>query len=338
LGQGSTQWAAVAGFENGSLLEEDGMQTGLSKPQKHSRSISQSSRHSDSSFDDILSHGEHVPSSTPASRRLNQSLHCSTELDDIDKVCSPEKTPPLSNRRSRQDMPDFSFEALPKAVETSFSFQQPQSSVELVDSVRNAKQQAGIFVRKGHGGGIYVDDPGFLALWSVQTIALVRRHLYRAGNGMILIPCQSNWINVDAEEAGEVIIEAAIDQELPHWAGKTDHENISSGATTLDTNEARFHRGHKQTHVTITDLPMMVGEVQELLDTMQDVMDIQRRRRLEKLRPPNWFRYNWYIIAAMFPPAVFLTRNFNVRMLLSRCMEGIKSFYRERLQEPLMAM
>lgn len=323
LGQGSTQWAAVAGFEN--IPEEDDIST--TNKTRYS-SLSKSSKRpqvgSDFSLDDVCSRVDLEPSTILGSPAI---------ITDCDKICPPEKTPPLSNRRSRQDMKHIEFEELPKQTQDSVVFERSESIGEL-ESSRHGRQHSGIFVRKKHGGGIFFDDPGFLALWSVQTIALVRRHLHRAGNGMILLPCQFNWTNENLKSEGELILEPAHDQELPEWAGKTAHE----GAASLLINEPNFHHPNMKTHVTITDLPAMVDEVQELLDIMQDVINVQRRRRLKRLQAPSWFRCNWYIIAALFPPAVFFARNFDGRILLNRCMEGIKSFYRERLRDPLMAM
>jgi hypothetical protein len=343
LGQGSTQWAAVAGFENVVMPEGDNIDA--TNQNCHHHSPSQSSRHiqsgSSPSFDDIYRRVDQynpVESSIPSNSHANQSIHSlPTSIGSIHKS-SLEKTPPLSNRRSsRQDMKDIELEILPKQLKPSFIFDRPDSSLDL-ESFRHGKQHSGIFVRKRHGGGIYVDDPGFLALWSVQAISLVRRHLHRAGNGLITLPCQFNWTNENPENDGELIVEAVADEELPNWAGKTSHNGTTSIINNRDESDPLFRHGNMQTHVTITDLPAMVDEVQELLDIMLDVVNVQKRRRLKKLQAPSWIRCNWYIIAALATSTLFFARNFDVKIFLKRCLGGIKSFYQERLRDPLMAM
>lgn len=53
--------------------------------------------------------------------------------------------------------------------------------------------------------------------------------------------------------------------------------------------------------LTISNLPLLAAEVEQLLDVMEDIMAMQRRRRLDQLRAPNWFRRNWYVVATSMP-------------------------------------
>ena len=55
--------------------------------------------------------------------------------------------------------------------------------------------------------------------------------------------------------------------------------------------------------VGILNLPLMTNEVSSLLDVMEDIMDIQRARRLEKLKPPSWWRQHWFLVV-MGPPSL----------------------------------
>ena len=62
--------------------------------------------------------------------------------------------------------------------------------------------------------------------------------------------------------------------------------------------------------VGISNLPLMTNEISGILDVMEDIMDIQRARRLEKLKPPAWWRRNWFLIV-LGPPSLgyFLYNN-----------------------------
>jgi hypothetical protein len=58
--------------------------------------------------------------------------------------------------------------------------------------------------------------------------------------------------------------------------------------------------------VTISNLPLMMDEVSSLLDVMEDIIDIQRDRRLKHLQKPSWYKQNWYLIAITVPSLVYL--------------------------------
>mmetsp|Transcript_34933 Transcript_34933/g.39227 ORF Transcript_34933/g.39227 Transcript_34933/m.39227 type:complete len:120 (+) Transcript_34933:267-626(+) len=51
----------------------------------------------------------------------------------------------------------------------------------------------------------------------------------------------------------------------------------------------------------------MMNEVSTLLDIMEDIIDSQRARRLEKLKPPSWYQQNWYLIAIACPSIAYLS-------------------------------
>eukprot|EP00536_Pseudo-nitzschia_multiseries_P012603 jgi/Psemu1/309251/fgenesh1_kg.491_\ len=61
--------------------------------------------------------------------------------------------------------------------------------------------------------------------------------------------------------------------------------------------------------LSISDLPLMMNEVSGLLDIMEDIIDVQRARRLEKLKPPPWWRQNWFLVAMVPPSATYLLYN-----------------------------
>lgn len=171
------------------------------------------------------------------------------------------------------------------------------------------------------GGGTLIDDPGRLADWSVEAMSLIRRHLYRAGNGNVNLPHQSNW------EEGP----------LPAWATEvmqTIPEETESTSTGPD---------NAGMQLTISNLPALVSEVEELLDAMEGIMEIQRHRRLEKMRPPSWRRRSWYIFAVTLPVAGGLTfwlinnKGYGKRFVRSLS-HSVYSFFQEHLRDPVAKM
>ena len=201
----------------------------------------------------------------------------------------------------------------------------------------SGKATANIFVRRRHGGGLFVDDPAFLAEWSVEAIALVRRLLTRAANGMVTIPYESNWrrgMQEEKNEDGQVILDAeAGGRLLPLWATeKKIFSPESSGGA----------RHQERSELIISDLPLMCEEVSELLTAIEEIMETQRQRRLDKLRQPGWLRRNWYVMAMSGPPVLYILykmlRRDYLNELIRLAKEKISEFYKERLREPIVAM
>ena len=205
---------------------------------------------------------------------------------------------------------------------------------------------ADVIVRNLDGGGTFVDDPSFLAKWSVDAIALVRRQLFRASNGTVPLPFASNWLSPDdnqdnpipendfsRDDADNVIVPPAkTNTILPRWA--IDAGQRMATTTTLDDGVAE----QQDLRVMIADLPVLTAEVSELLNTMEDVMAIQRQRRLDRLQPPKWWRRNWYLLATSVPLGVWLIRHFRFRTLVSSVARTVKYFFVTRIQAPVMAM
>jgi hypothetical protein len=208
------------------------------------------------------------------------------------------------------------------------------SQAKCFEKQNKSAYKAKVFVQKYHGGGVYVADPGFLAEWSVEAMLLIRKHLYRAGNGMILLPYQSNWLTKsghDEEGAAGALISEPAPSKLPLWAtvkfGTTDDGSSTESLQTL---------------VTISNLPLLAAEVEELLDVMGDIMAIQRQRRLDRLRPSGRFRRNWYVVATCVPAAVtllhWMVRHGELRRLLRPLYHSASSFFKYRLKDPVLAM
>lgn len=191
---------------------------------------------------------------------------------------------------------------------------------------------AHILVRKGDGEGLYTDDPSFLAEWSVEAIALVRRHLYRAANGLVELPCKKNW-SPNEDENGTA---------LPLWVTEVKRNKSVSRSMEDEEGEEEFGKGLNEnktdTYLKVTDLNMMMAEVSELLNVMEDIMMVQRQRRLLRLRPPSWLRRNWYFVATAGPMAFWLICKGHILSTVKFTLRHVQSFVKERLTEPFMAM
>ena len=183
--------------------------------------------------------------------------------------------------------------------------------------------QAHVFVGKKHGDGIYVDDPAFLAEWSVDAMKLIRKQLRRAGNGRVAIPFDNNWSD---------------DNQIPAWAKPSALSTRSHNPLATDDGAL----SSQQSRIAITDLPLMTSEVSALLDIMENVMEIQRFRRLEQLRAPSWFRSNWYVMASALPLTALFIRRLSTkgygRETIMLVFERVVSFFRERVVDPVAAM
>ena len=212
---------------------------------------------------------------------------------------------------------------------------------------------ASVFVRKTDGGTILLDDPALVA-WSVDAIRVVRHQLYRAGTGLIPLPCTENWKG----GGGELITEGAeaVPSTLPVWASReklptsktseielakiveTKQEDIIASKERLCQTEGRPEEGR----IVVTDLTAMASEVSELLDSMEVIMAIQRSRRLEKLKELPFIRRTWYM-AALGGPVVsylihrLLTGGMGMR-LASQALQNIRSLFNEHLYWPARAM
>jgi hypothetical protein len=192
---------------------------------------------------------------------------------------------------------------------------------------------ANVFVRKSDGGEIMTDDPA-LAAWSVDAMRIVRDQLHRAGNGLIPLPQIENW-TTDAS-AGALIADGVEEasQRFPKWASRP-----SAIAEEEDDVSAYLE---EPIRVTVSDLPLMALEVSELLNTMEVIMDIQRSRRLEKLKPQSALRRNWYMTAAFAPATAYVIYKLLkdgyafqlARFINDKCLE----FYHEHVSGPLRAI
>lgn len=94
--------------------------------------------------------------------------------------------------------------------------------------------------------------------------------------------------------------------------------------------------------VVISDLSLMAAEVTEILNSMEMYMMLQRKRRLDKLKPPSRIVRNWYVAAIGIPIAGYVAYNLTKgnlgARLASEVYQKIVSFCAEHVSEPLQSI
>jgi ATP synthase regulation protein NCA2. len=94
--------------------------------------------------------------------------------------------------------------------------------------------------------------------------------------------------------------------------------------------------------ILISNLGLMAAEVTEILNSMENYMYLQRKRRLEKLRPPSRIHRNWYVAAIGIPALAYIGLNLirgNKGTRLAReAYLKILSFCSEHISEPLKSI
>eukprot|EP00526_Cylindrotheca_closterium_P002305 CAMPEP_0113636636 /NCGR_PEP_ID=MMETSP0017_2-20120614/19132_1 /TAXON_ID=2856 /ORGANISM="Cylindrotheca closterium" /LENGTH=934 /DNA_ID=CAMNT_0000547537 /DNA_START=34 /DNA_END=2835 /DNA_ORIENTATION=+ /assembly_acc=CAM_ASM_000147 len=212
-----------------------------------------------------------------------------------------------------------------------------------------------VSVRNTFNGQIVVDNPA-LAEWSVDAMSLVRHQLYRACNGRVTLPFVENWAQGDdqslsyaslhnfVDDSTAVTNESIADKKLPSWATVAP-QSVAPGdlnAPSTDQDDDAPNEEVVKQRVAISDLPMMVQEVAELLDVMEGVMQIQRSRRLEKLKEHSKIRRSWYVVALAVPSIayfMFKTRDEQYGMgYLKYAAQLLVEFCQEHVVSPFWAI
>ena len=105
--------------------------------------------------------------------------------------------------------------------------------------------------------------------------------------------------------------------------GKTDNSNEDGG-------------------IVIDDLNMMASEISQLLTSMENIMNKQRFRRLEKLKPPSRLMRSWYVTAVALPCLTYfgyrLAKDNAGFLLAIEVYRKVSSFCAEHVSEPLQSM
>ena len=229
-------------------------------------------------------------------------------------------------------------------------------------------------VRNTRGGKIQTDD-GALAAWTVDAIRVVRSRLYWTGDGAMPLPYSENWVEEEdlfrggvggigiassesASDTGSAFHRDGGNLYLPLWAtedvgssvamydGASYGEEPDSEADAIgkvqespcSSQNARGNGG-----VVISDLTLMAAEVSELLDSMEMRMQIQRQRRLERLRPMSRLRRDWYITAFCAPIMGYVgyrlvCNSGTIKQLWKEVVYKAGEFYMEHIFDPLYSM
>jgi hypothetical protein len=259
---------------------------------------------------------ERVSSTAPLNRRMSSVIG---DSDPIERQSSGDLSETVFGRRE-----------VPRASSRVGQTDSRQANTPDESSAAN------IFVRNRDGGGIFVDDPAFLTQWSIDAMRLVRVQLHRAANGMVVLPYECNWAEESSTHGEGQLIgdqEDVVRCKIPFWAG--DKSDAMSSA-------ASHEKEDWSAQLAISDLPLMLDEVSELLDVMEDIMKIQRRRRLEKMMPLGWLRRHWYLAATIVPSATYLVRQVGAsefaKDVISSLSQKVSIFFRERFLDPVSAM
>lgn len=226
-------------------------------------------------------------------------------------------------------------------------------------------EESHLFVRNVRGGEIQSNDEA-LAAWTIDAIRVVRDQLYGAGNALKPLPYFENWpreyrhfamgmgnnLDMSTTRLGDSIINDEVrlvfkdnddNIDLPLWATVgmgTEHElrdglEITSDGISVNSSVDKME---------ITDLNLMASEVAELLNSMETNMSLQRRRRLEKLRPPSLLARSWYIAAIILPIIGYSTYRFvqTEDKIFGTFVQDVYykvcSFCAEHVHDPLRAM
>jgi hypothetical protein len=261
-----------------------------------------------------------------------------TRRDPFQQVSSELSDMPLTLKHSKLDLDDM-------------PHHHPASNVSKLPQIsrHNSLYYANVFVKNMHDGRIVTDDPA-LAEWSVDAMVIIRRQLYRAANGMAILPYSENWAEGDdaIEGIGSFPIESSSGEPSPYekdtpnrkfplWASLSPHMPPVDESSKTEQQQQQIEQ-----RMTISDLPLMVSEVSDLLSVMHDVINIQRARRLEKLKPPRWLRRNWYMSAVAAPVVAYLCFKMRANAdgwdMVKNVAQKMITFFREHVTEPLSAM
>mmetsp|Transcript_14644 Transcript_14644/g.22880 ORF Transcript_14644/g.22880 Transcript_14644/m.22880 type:complete len:862 (-) Transcript_14644:1428-4013(-) len=211
--------------------------------------------------------------------------------------------------------------------------------------------RAGVPVRNIRGGKIVKDNPA-LAAWSIDAMRLVRDQLYGAGSSELELPYTENWLDEREHfrersrlfSNGSVVVldtDPSESSDTPHDGPKLN-SRLPLWASRVSGGEGESEgESSPEGPIEVSDLSLMALEVSELLVAMEEVMQIQRIRRLDKLKPPSLLRRRWYVVAVGFPCATYVW--FKVLkgkglQLGKLALDNIINFYQEHVSVPLKAV
>ncbi len=149
------------------------------------------------------------------------------------------------------------------------------------------------------------------------------------------LPFSAEFSNEDTKSSHE---------SLPVWAVAIVPEERKATNISESDNEktANQIQGQKKTvQIIISNLRLMALEVSELLNSIETIMEQQRKRRLYKVMPPSRIVRSWYIFAMSVPLAVYVGIKLGDgtgTQIAKNALAKLSSFFAEHISEPLTSM
>jgi ATP synthase regulation protein NCA2 len=280
-----------------------------------------------------------------SSRARSASIENAFSKHDSADTAPPLSEPYTLRRRTSDQLlhhPTPVKHELPIPAPTSKTSNLPERSRH-----HNQLYYTNLFVKKNDGGRILVDGTA-LAEWSIDAMCLVRKQLFRAANGKILLPFRDNWRDHSLLEE-EVVNPDPMENAPSHdeifevsESGDSTLTNDRQGCIPRWSSTLPSRTGNAGKRTKISDLPLLVEEVSALLDVMEEVMGIQRARRLEKLKPPSWWRQNWLLSSVCAPLACYVFYSLSVKgdslQLMKSVSQTVAGFFQEHVVRPCFAI
>ena len=173
---------------------------------------------------------------------------------------------------------------------------------------------------------------------------VIRDQLYRvvpASQGATELPYAEHWPREMSHFRGDNVNNNEA-HDLPSWARYASSSSSTSDAAEISLASLAAAEAAGVNHVSsviITDLGKMSEEVSAVLECIEVLLEQQRSRRLDWLRPPSRLRRNWYLIALGVPVGAYmmytLTKEHGWIMLLNTLFSKTADICRDHVFEPL---
>ena len=125
-----------------------------------------------------------------------------------------------------------------------------------------------------------------------------------------------------------------------------DDGNVQNDGMDEEVDSFIQSQDTRQTTITgdvmISDLTLFAQEISTLLDSMEVLMQNQRRRRLMKLKPPPRMKRQWYVASVLAPAGGYIAlkifKDGYIKEALQWAAEQLGNFYNEHLSMPIKSI
>ena len=125
-----------------------------------------------------------------------------------------------------------------------------------------------------------------------------------------------------------------------------DDGNVQNDGMDEEVDSFIQRQDTRQTTITgdvmISDLTLFAQEISTLLDSMEVLMQNQRRRRLMKLKPPPRMKRQWYVASVLAPAGGYIAlkifKDGYIKEALQWAAEQLGNFYNEHLSMPIKSI